>query len=99
MSAAGYILKDDVTELPANSGIVTAWATDVQGWRAMRTMNITKVSLASKSWTVTVEEDPETGDAILQLPPELIKIQGWKEGDTLEWNEEGNGAWSLSKRK
>lgn len=51
------------------------------------------------SWTVTVEEDPETGDLILPLPPELLQMQGWKEGDTLEWADEGNGAWSLKKGK
>jgi hypothetical protein len=50
-------------------------------------------------WTITVEEDPETGDLILPLPPDLLELQGWKEGDTLTWNDEGNGSWSLTKKE
>lgn len=49
------------------------------------------------SWEVTVQEDPETGDLILPLPEELLKIQDWKEGDELEWIDSGDGTWSLVK--
>jgi hypothetical protein len=49
------------------------------------------------SWEVTVQEDPETGDLILPLPEELLKIQDWKEGDELEWIDGGDGTWSLVK--
>ena len=52
----------------------------------------------SNSWTLTVEEDPETGDAILQFPPDLLEQAGWKEGDTLEWKDWGDGSWSLEKK-
>jgi hypothetical protein len=52
----------------------------------------------SNSWTLTVEEDPETGDAILQFPPDLLEQAGWKEGDTLEWTDRGDGSWSLEKK-
>ena len=45
-------------------------------------------------WTVTIEEDPETGDLILPLPQELLDTQGWVEGDTLDWKDNGNGSWS-----
>jgi formylmethanofuran dehydrogenase subunit D len=37
---------------------------------------------------LTVEEDPATGDAILQFPPDLLEQTGWKEGDTLDISEE-----------
>jgi hypothetical protein len=50
------------------------------------------------SWTLTVEEDPETGEAILQFPPEMLEQVGWKEGDTLEWRDRGDGSWSLEKK-
>jgi hypothetical protein len=50
------------------------------------------------SWTLTVEEDTETGDAILQFPPDLLEQAGWKEGDTLEWTDRGDGSWSLEKK-
>lgn len=49
------------------------------------------------SWTVTVEEDPETGDLILPLPLEVLKLQGWVDGDELEWSDNGDGTWSLTK--
>ena len=52
----------------------------------------------NNSWTLTVEEDPETGDAILQFPPDLLEQAGWKEGDTLEWKDWGDGSWSLEKK-
>jgi hypothetical protein len=52
----------------------------------------------SNSWTLTVEEDPETGNAILQFPPDLLEATGWKEGDTLEWKDRGDGSWSLEKK-
>ena len=50
------------------------------------------------TWTLTVEEDPETGDSILQFPPDLLEQAGWKEGDTLEWTDRGDGSWSLEKK-
>lgn len=48
-------------------------------------------------WTITVEEDPETGDLILPLPEDLLKMQGWGDGDTLEWIDNDDGSWSLQK--
>ncbi len=49
------------------------------------------------SWTITVEEDPETGEILLPLPEDLLKIQGWKTGDTFEWEDNEDGSWSLKK--
>ena len=51
------------------------------------------------TWTVTVEEDDETGDLILPLPQEMLDLQGWTEGDTLEWIDNKDGTWSLQKVK
>ena len=51
------------------------------------------------SWTVTIEEDPATGEIILPLPDEFLAAQGWIEGDTLEWTDNNDGTWSLSKVK
>jgi hypothetical protein len=51
-----------------------------------------------KQWTMAVEEaDDGSGDLILPLPQELLDLQGWKEGDDLEWTDNGDGSWSLSK--
>ena len=50
------------------------------------------------SWTVTVEEaDDGSGDLVLPLPQDFLDQQGWKEGDTLDWKDNNNGSWSLSK--
>lgn len=52
----------------------------------------------SVKWELQVEEDPETGDAILPFPPDLLANLGWKEGDSLEWIDNGDGSWSLQKK-
>jgi hypothetical protein len=49
------------------------------------------------SWELTVEEDPETGELVLQLPEEFLNVQGWKEGDELNWTDNKDGSWTLSK--
>lgn len=53
----------------------------------------------TKSWTITLEEDPETGDLILPFTDEILKELGWQEGDTLEWIDNKDGSWSLVKKK
>jgi hypothetical protein len=49
-------------------------------------------------WTLTVQEDPETGDHILEFPDDLMESAGWKEGDTLEWIDNKDGSWTLRKK-
>ena len=44
----------------------------------------------SDSWTVTVEEDPKTGELILPIPDDLLVQMGWAEGDELVWEERIN---------
>lgn len=51
-----------------------------------------------KSWVLDVQEDPETGDAILQFPEDFLEITGWREGDTLEWVDNNDGSWTLIKK-
>lgn len=53
--------------------------------------------METQRWTVNVEEDPETGDAIITFPPDLLEKQGWVEGDTLKWTDMGDGSWTLTK--
>lgn len=50
------------------------------------------------TWEVIVQEDPETHELFLPIPPELLAKLGWKEEDQLEWKQEETGAWVLSKR-
>ena len=49
------------------------------------------------SWTVTIEEDPETGELILPLPQEFLDNKGWVDGDELEWIDNCDGSWTLEK--
>lgn len=35
-------------------------------------------------YEVTTQEDPETGDLIIPLPPPLLESMGWKEGDDVQ---------------
>lgn len=49
-------------------------------------------------YTVNVQED-ENGELILPLPDELLKEAGWKEGDTLKWNENEDGTFSITKKE
>ena len=51
------------------------------------------------SYLVTLEEDPETGDLILPLPEKLMEETGWKTGDTLDWKDNGDGTFSMTKQK
>jgi hypothetical protein len=53
--------------------------------------------MQNNSWTVILEEDPETGDLIMPLPEDFLETQGWKEGDTLEWIDNKDGSWILQK--
>ena len=50
------------------------------------------------SWTIQVQEDPETGDCILEFPDDMMESAGWKEGDTLEWIDNEDGSWTLRKK-
>lgn len=53
--------------------------------------------METKRYILTVEEDAETGELILPFTPEILEQLGWKEGDTLNWSDNGDGSWSLSK--
>jgi hypothetical protein len=49
-------------------------------------------------WTVTVEQAEDgTGDLVLPLPQDMLDLQSWKEGDTLEWTDNNDGSWILTK--
>ncbi len=52
-----------------------------------------------KRWILTVEEDPDTGDAVILLPPELLSAAGWQEGDVLTWQDQKDGSWTLQKQE
>lgn len=49
------------------------------------------------SWTVSLEEDPATGDMIIPIPQDLLDFKNWSVGDTLKWIDNQNGSWTLEK--
>lgn len=97
MDVAAKVISDDVVDVPKNSNVITVWSLENSAWRAMRIMNIKQIKLLPETWTITVEQDPETGDIVLPLPEEMLKIQGWKEGDEFEWEDNKDGSWSIKK--
>jgi bifunctional DNA-binding transcriptional regulator/antitoxin component of YhaV-PrlF toxin-antitoxin module len=52
----------------------------------------------NKSWTLEVQED-QFGEKFIEFPPEAIADLGWKEGDTVEWINNGDGSWSIKKKE
>jgi hypothetical protein len=50
------------------------------------------------SWILEVKEDSNTGDSILEFPPEVLEQTGWQEGDTINWIDNGDGSWTLTKK-
>ena len=54
--------------------------------------------MTNKSWTITVQEDPESGDQILEFPDDLLESAGWKEGDVIKWINNDDGSWTLRKK-
>ena len=49
-------------------------------------------------WTVTVEQDPETGELVLPFPPDMLAQVGWDIGDVVKWNQDEHGNFVLTKK-
>lgn len=60
-------------------------------------MSTKRVSSVEENSTLVVQEDPETGEAFIELPYRLLQQLGWKEGDDLEWIETKDGGWTVRK--
>jgi len=43
------------------------------------------------SYEVITQEDPESGDLIIPLPPPLLKSLDWKEGDNVQFDIDDKG--------
>ena len=50
------------------------------------------------TFEVITQEDPETGDLILPLPPELLREMGWSEGTELDLDVDDQGRWVIRKK-
>lgn len=47
---------------------------------------------------VILQEDPETGDLLIPLPPHLLEQLGWKEGDEIDFGQDEQGKFILHKK-
>jgi hypothetical protein len=82
-----------------NPDNLSVWCTDKNEWRSFKIANVQQITPLHKTHTITLEEDPETGDLILPFTDEILQEAGWQEGDTLEWTDLKNGSWSLAKKQ
>lgn len=55
------------------------------------------VNESAKKWILPVEVDGASDEYYLQLPNDLLNTLGWKEGDTLEYTDNGDGSFTLKK--
>ena len=51
-----------------------------------------------KTWTVEIQMDGLTGDAIIPIPDDLSDVVGWDLYDELEWHNQGDGSFKLIKK-
>jgi hypothetical protein len=58
----------------------------------------TKETVPEFTFEVILQEDPETKDLILPIPPELMQSMGWQEGDELSFDISDTGKWVISKK-
>ena len=46
--------------------------------------------------TVTLEEDPDTGELVLPLSQEILEQLGWNIGDNLTWTDNSDGTFTIT---
>ena len=53
----------------------------------------------TQQFVCEVVEDPENpGELLLDLGTEVCAAMGWSVGDTLEWKDNKDGSWTISKK-
>lgn len=55
--------------------------------------------VSATNWSVTLEQDPVTGELILPFPEDLINQMGWVEGATLHWDVRDNNTVFITEKK
>lgn len=58
---------------------------------------MTKPGQDNTRYEVITQEDPETGDLIVPIPPILLEQLGWKEGDEIDFAVDDKGHYILRK--
>lgn len=50
-----------------------------------------------KRFEVITQEDPDSGDLLLPIPPMLLEQLGWKEGDEIDFGVDDQGRYILTR--
>lgn len=50
-------------------------------------------------WIVTVEEDPDTKELVIPFSPDMLAQVGWDFGDIIQWKDNQNGSFTLTKKE
>lgn len=58
---------------------------------------MTKPGQEKLRYEVITQEDPESGDLLLPLPPQLLAQMNWQEGDEIELGLDEKGHYILKK--
>jgi hypothetical protein len=58
---------------------------------------MTKPGQDNTRYEVITQEDPDTGDLIVPIPPILLEQLGWKEGDEIDFAVDDKGHYILRK--
>ena len=70
-----------------------------KAWQAtvgdLREGDVTKEQKQSKKWTLPVEQIHD--DYFISFPDDLLEAANLKEGDTVEWIDNGDGSYSMKK--
>jgi hypothetical protein len=54
--------------------------------------------MSKNSWLLEVEQAPD-GEYFIQLPEDCLEQSGFKIGDELDWKDNGDGSWTLTKKE
>jgi hypothetical protein len=54
--------------------------------------------VGDNQWIVEVQENSKTKELFIEFPPDAINQVGWDIGDTLEWVDNEDGSWNISKK-
>ena len=55
--------------------------------------------ISNNQWIVTVQESGETKELYLEFPPDAINQVGWDAGDTIVWEDNKDGSYTLTKKE
>lgn len=55
------------------------------------------MTMDNKTWTATVDTDPETGEQVLVFPEDMLALLQWKEGDELDFDVSDDGTIVITK--